>query len=115
VRFISLIRNPLILLDDHDEEALAIPSGGRVSLAEDIRYSAVEDETYGPVPISTVRQVLAGLPDPTDGIAYIVPWRVQQAARASGFDVTDLYSPDGTVKRDGLIIGSRRLIRYGKA
>ena len=41
MRFISLIRNPLILLDDHDEVALAIPSGGRVSLAEDIRYSAV--------------------------------------------------------------------------
>ena len=112
MRFISLMRSPLILLDDHDEVLLSIPSGGRVSLAEDVRYSTVADETYGPIPTTSIRQIITGLPDPTPGVSYVVPWRVQQAARAMGFDVTDVYSPDSSLKRDGQIIGSRRLVRY---
>lgn len=112
MRFISLMRTPLVLLDQHDEPMVTIPSGGRISLTEDVRYSMVEDEAHGPLPISTVRQTLVGLPDPEPGVGYIVPWRVQQAARAMGFDITDVYAPDSSLKRDGLIIGSRRLTRF---
>jgi hypothetical protein len=97
--------------------SIALPSDGeaRVDTATESR-PPVCSQAWGDIEIPTERVHYAGitgLPDPLDGVGYVVSLVVVDAARRSGRYLLDLFSPGQLVRDErGVIIGCRSLARH---
>ena len=114
MRFINLLRQDVRIIPyEASKSELVIPSSGFAFLNERTSHEIVHDAVFGDVPVSVVTQEVVSMPDPQEDVSYIVSWKVLQAMRAQGYDVSDVYCPDTSVRADrGMIIGSRALVRY---
>ena len=113
MRFVNLMRQEIRIIPIDGTPDIVIPSSGLVFINEVNERHTVHDEVYGDIPVMDVQSQVMNMPDRDEDVAYIVPWKVLQALRASGYDVSDLYCPDAAVRGErGMIIGSRSLLRY---
>ncbi len=111
MRFLNLLRQDVRIVPDTGDEII-IPSSGLVYVSEQVSLGTMVDDLHGPIPTSVVSANVVNAPDPLPDVAYIVNWKVLQAMRAQGYDVSDVYCPDTMLREGGRITGSRRLIRY---
>ena len=107
-----MMRHDIRIIPDDGTPPIVIPSSGLVYINETNTLSTVHDEVHGSIPVTEVHAEVVNLPPVEPGTGYIVSWRVLQAMRANGDDVSDVYCPDTSVREGAKIIGSRRLIRY---
>ena len=113
MKLINLTPHEVRIVDAEGNLVAAIPSSG-VARAEqrDIPLDSIEFKGSS---IPCVRTEFGGveLPEPTEGVAYIVSNITVQAAQAVGRSVEDLLFPSGVPLRDanGQIIGVRALAR----
>lgn len=113
MRFVNLLRQEVRIIPFDGTPDIVIPSSGMVFANETTANEKVHDAVYGDIPVSTVTSQVVNMPDKEEDVAYIVPWKVLQAMRASGYDVSDVYCPDASVRGpNGMIVGSRALVRY---
>lgn len=107
----NLTPHEVRVVDDQGNLIVAVPSVG-VARANQRDESAGFVEVNG-VLVPVVKTVFEGtdLPEPTEGVAYIVSKITVDAAAASGRSTEDLFFPSGVPMRDaaGQIIGVRAL------
>ena len=113
MKVINLTPHEVRIVDESNALIVAIPSSG-VARAEQRDESAGSIEFEGSS-IPVVKTEFGGveLPEPTEGVVYIVSNITVQAAKAVGRSVEDLLFPSGVPIRDvnGQIIGVRALAR----
>ena len=113
MKVINLTPHEVRIVDASNALIVAIPSSG-VARAEQRDESAGSLEFEGSL-IPVVKTEFGGveLPEPTEGVAYIVSNITVQAAKAVGRSVEDLLFPSGVPVRDanGQIVGVRALAR----
>ena len=112
MKFINLTPHNVSILKPDGATLDLAPSGQVARVATQARDAGqldgipVVQQTYGDV---------QGLPNPQDGVAYLVSGLVLSAVKAAG-GRSDVYapdtSPDGAVRDDGgRIVAVRRLVR----
>lgn len=108
MEFRNLTPHPVAITIDGQTTAVAIPSVGVArAIQRDVPLGSVEiDGVLVPV-VQTVYEGTDGLPEPTEGVRFIVSSITIEAARAAGRVTNDLLFPSGFAKRDanGQIIG----------
>lgn len=113
MKLINLTPHTVTIVDGDNNVIASIPSSG-VARADqtDIPSGSIEFEGAS---ILVVKTEFGGveLPEPTEGVAYIVSNITVQVAKAVGRSVEDLFFPSGVPVRDanGQIIGVRALAR----
>jgi hypothetical protein len=113
VRFINMMRQEVRIIPSDGKPDILIPSSGFVMPVEVTELTSVFDDVYGNIPVSAITdQGVTGMPNLREDVSYIVSWKVLQALRAQGSDVSDIYCPDTSVRDGRSIVGSRTLIRY---
>jgi hypothetical protein len=109
VRLINLTPHPVNLL--LEGRTITVPPEGVVARVREEILPDTGIVLDGGVEIPVVRKVLrevVGLPEPSEGVFFIVSLAVAQAAR----DREDLLIPDDFVRdEEGRIVGARRLSR----
>jgi len=110
VRFINLTQHSINVVRD-GSVVLSIPPSGTV--ARVATFQTVVCQLDGIDVVRTVFGDIVGLPDPQDGVVYVVSTLVLQALKASGVDRSDVVAPDtspASVVRDdvGQIVGVKR-------
>jgi hypothetical protein len=111
-RFTNLTPHPVCVYDG-DQVVTDIPASGTVArLTEDVRVA----EPIGGIRATTVTiGSVTGLPDPQDGVTYIVSMPLLMGMAAAGIDRPDVVYPFGQVRDDqGRIIGCRSLARIAR-
>lgn len=110
---VNLTPHTVRIVDGDNNVIAAIPSSG-VARA-DQQDTPADSVEFDGASIPCVRTVFGGveLPEPTEGVAYIVSNITVQAAKAVGRTTGDLLFPSGVPVRDadGQIIGVRALAR----
>jgi hypothetical protein len=108
--FVNLTPHPVTIFGDDDTEVTTIPTSGMVAR---LTETATETETGSIDGIASVAVTLGavdGLPDPTDGVIYIVSMPLLMGMRASGNTRMDVRYPYGQVRdAEGRIMGCRSL------
>jgi len=108
MRLINLTPHPVNLL--LEGRTITVPPEGTVArVREEILPDAgiMVDGDFIPVVRKVLREV-TGLPEPSEGVIFVVSLAVAQAAR----DREDLFVPDDFVRdEEGRILGARRLSR----
>lgn len=112
MKFLNMLKRDIRLLPDDGRPDIVIPSSGLVHLNDITRLTTVHDDHLGDIPVSEVETQVVGMPDPQDDVSYIVSWKVLNALRAAGYDVSDVYCPDVGIRAGQMIVGSRRLLKY---
>lgn len=111
-RLVNLMRYDLNVYDTNGLMTSLPPSGEVVGVNEVTRMSVADFDNVGHLPVALIESQLDRIPDPVDGVAYVVPMRVLIAMNEGGYDISDIYSPNMLVKDDsGRIIGCRRLMQ----
>lgn len=111
-RLVNLMRYDLNVYDTNGLMTSLPPSGEVVGVNEVTRMSVADFDNVGYLPVALIESQLDRIPDPVDGVAYVVPMRVLIAMNERGYDTSDIYSPNMLVKDDsGRIIGCRRLMQ----
>jgi hypothetical protein len=109
MRLINLTPHPVNLL--LGERVVTVPPEGVVARVREEILPDTGIVTDDGVEIPVVRKVLrevTGLPEPSDGVAFVVSLAVAQAAR----EREDLLVTDDFIRdEEGRIIGARRLSR----
>lgn len=113
MKVINLTPHAVRIIDDENNLVTEIPSSGVARAAQrDIPAESLEFEGSS---IPVVKTEFGGveLPEPTEGVVYIVSNITVQAAKAVGRSTEDLLFPSGVPVRDanGQIIGVRALAR----
>lgn len=111
-KLINLMRYDFTLYDGDDEAFTLPPSGQVVNVNEHTAMRMVDFSNIGHVAVATVDSDLDRIPQPMDGVAYLVPMRALLAMHEKGYDVSDIYAPNMLVKdASGRIVGCRRLMQ----
>jgi len=113
MELINLTPHTVTVVDGDNNVIVAIPSSGVARASQqDVPAGSIEFDSAS---IPVVRTEFGGveLPEPTEGVVYIVSMITAQAAKAVGRSVEDLLFPSGIPIRDanGQIIGVRALAR----
>lgn len=109
MELVNLTPHPVRLLLGDGTEVVIPPSGQVARCAEVVEEvgSIVLEGQRVPVVRKRFGKVY-GLPEPREGVAYIVSRPVAQVARRA-----DLLVPDALVRENGFVVGCRRLSRAG--
>ena len=111
-RLVNLRRYDLNVYDTNGLMTTLPPSGEVVGVNEVTQMSVADFDNVGHLPVASIESRLDRVPEPVDGVAYVVPMRVLIAMHERGFDTADIYSPNMLVKdASGRIIGCRRLMQ----
>ena len=109
MRIVNLTPHEVKVLDDDDNVIAIFPSVG-VARARQHDVPAGEIESI-PV-VKTEFGEVSGLPEPAEGIVYIVSRITIEAARAQGRSTDDLLVTSGAVRdSQGRIVGCRAFAR----
>ncbi|NNV07148.1 hypothetical protein ETC03_12230 [Geobacillus sp. MMMUD3] len=111
MKFVNLTPHVLNIVRDDGSIALSVPPSGTV--ARVTTQQTVVCQLAGVDVVRTVFGDVVGLPDPQDGVVYVVSTLVLQALSASGVDRSDVVAPDtspASVVRDdtGHVVGVKR-------
>jgi hypothetical protein len=110
---VNLTPHEVRIVDESNELIAAIPSSGVArATQQDVPAGSIE---FDGASIPVVKTEFGGveLPEPTEGVVYIVSNITVQAAKAVGRSTADLLFPSGIPIRDaqGQIVGVRALAR----
>lgn len=106
--FVNLTPHPITVFDQDGNIVLAVePSGTVARIAETVR----PDGGIGPASaVSVALGEVSGLPEPQEGVTYIVSMPTLMGMRAAGSTRSDVRYPHDQVRDgNGRIIGCKRL------
>ena len=112
-RAVNCMRYTLNIYDDGDTIVGTLPPSGQVvNVNEHTSMRAVDFSNIGHVPVATIDSDLDRVPNPMEGVSYIVSMRSLLAMHEKGYDCADIYAPSLLVKdASGRIVGCRRLMQ----
>ena len=108
----NLTPHPLVLLCVTGTQR--VPQSGNIAR---VRHEQVPLDNAAGIPVfTTVYKDIEGLPEPREGVTYVVSSLIQHALRQKGIDRQDVLSPgtgpnDSAVKAEGRIVAVTRLVR----
>ncbi|TCJ98224.1 UNVERIFIED_ORG: hypothetical protein BDK47_11810 [Anoxybacillus amylolyticus] len=111
MKVVNLTSHTVRVVDDKGRSLLVVPPSG--TTARVTTQQAVVGSVAGVDVVRTVFGSVEGLPDPQDGVVFVVSTLVLQALKSAGVDRTDVVSPDtspASVVRDdkGQVVGVKR-------
>lgn len=113
MKLVNLTAHEIVLVGADGQPALVLPPSGnlaRCSTTREVVTKVAVDGHAIPVTRTTLGE-LTGLPDPTEGVGYVVSLVAATAAAKAG-RVADVFVPDDSVRDEkGRIIGCRALAR----
>lgn len=113
MKLVNLTPHDLVLVSEDGNVLATIPSSGVARASQtDEPVGELEVEGHAIAVVKTVFGDTIDLPEPTEGVAYVVSIITANAARAQGRSIDDLLITSGLVRDDqGRIIGCTRLAR----
>lgn len=108
----NLTPHPLVLLCVTGTQR--VPQSGNIAR---VRHEQVPLDSVGGIPVyTTAYKDIEGLPEPVEGVTYIVSSLIQHALKQAGINRPDVLSPgtgpnDSSVKENGRIVAVTRLVR----
>ena len=110
---INLTPHEVTVLDEQQNVLVRIPSAGVArAVQRDENAGSVQVEGINVPVVTTAFGDTDGLPEPTEGVSYVVSIITANAARAQGRSTTDLLITSGPVRNAaGAIIGCTRFAR----
>lgn len=110
---VNLTPHEVRVVDEQQNELVAIPSSGVARAAQtDKVVGSVEIGGQTVTVVETVFGEVQDLPEPAEGVAYVVSIITANAARAEGRSTEDLLITSGPVRDpDGRIVGCTRFAR----
>lgn len=111
-QLINLTPHPLVLLCVTGTQR--VPQSGNIAR---VRHEQVALDSVSDIPVyATVYKEIEGLPEPQEGVTYIVSSLIQHALRQHGITRDDVLSPgtgpnDSAVKEAGRIVAVTRLVK----
>ena len=109
MRVTNLTPHEVKVVDDGNNVVATFPSSG---VARAHQYDVLVSEIKSIPVVKTEFGEVLGLPEPAEGVAYIVSRITIEAARAQGRTTDDLLTTSGAVRDDqGRIVGCRAFAR----
>lgn len=108
---INLTPHTINLCNKEGEVVMSIPSSGNARVSVKPGQASYFDGVPVPVFSPSVYGEVQDLPDPVEGIIYIVSMMVAQRC-PNRVDVVGPDSGPTAVRKDGQIVGVRGLVRY---
>ena len=111
-RLENLTPHPLVLLCVTGTQR--VPQSGNIAR---VRHEQVPLDSVDGIPVyTTAYKDIEGLPEPVEGVTYIVSSLIQHALKQAGINRPDVLSPgtgpnDSSVKENGRIVAVTRLVR----
>lgn len=109
---VNLTPHPLVLLCVTGTQR--VPQSGNIAR---VRHEQVPLDPVGGIPVYTTEyKEIEGLPEPRDGVTFIVSSLIQHALKQKGIERPDVLSPgtgpnDSAVKENNRIVAVTRLVR----
>lgn len=113
MELVNLTPHAVMVVDDGNVKVTITPCGvvARARQTDEIVGEVMVDGQAVTL-VESVFGEVEDLPEPTEGVAYIVSFITVSAARAHGRPTSDLLTTSGPVRdADGRIIGCRQLAR----
>ena len=109
MRVTNLTPHEVKVVDDGNNVVVTFPSSG---VARAHQHDVLVSEIDSIPVVKTEFGEVLGLPEPAEGVAYIVSRITIEAARAQGRTTDDLLTTSGAVRDDqGRIVGCRAFAR----
>ena len=111
-RLENLTPHPLVLLCVTGTQR--VPQSGNIAR---VRHEQVPLDSVDGIPVYTTEyKDIEGLPEPVEGVTYIVSSLIQHALKQAGINRPDVLSPgtgpnDSAVKEQGKIVAVTRLVK----
>lgn len=111
-RLENLTPHPLVLLCVTGTQR--VPQSGNIAR---VRHEQVPLDSVDGIPVyTTAYKDIEGLPEPKEGVTYIVSSLIQHALKQHGIDRPDVLSPgtgpnDSAVKENNRIVAVTRLVK----
>jgi hypothetical protein len=109
-KFVNLTPHEIVIVGEDGKEKLVIPPSGKVARVE-VRQEIVEE--ISGIPVVRTLPVWVHIPEPQEGVVYIVSSMVAQLLPYRGDVIAPDTSPSGVVRDEqGRIIGVKRFQRF---
>lgn len=109
MKVVNLTPHKVTVFDDDGVVIKTYPSEG---VARASHVNTPVDNVDGVLVVSTSYGEVTGLPEPTEGVVYVVSFITANAAKAHGRTTDDLLLTSGPVRDDeGRVIGCRAFAR----